>query len=84
MNVGKNKPSCSHHHFYRWYEYHSHMGDLWHCFTHINIWLVVSRAVSSPLKILVSWDNYSILFPTYGKITMFQNTNLILTIINHH
>jgi hypothetical protein len=23
------------HHFYRWYDYHSQMGGLWHCFTHI-------------------------------------------------
>ena len=24
-----------HHHFYRWYVYHSEMSGLWHCFTHI-------------------------------------------------
>ena len=29
-----HKPSPSHHHFYRWYGYHSQMGGLWHCFIH--------------------------------------------------
>ena len=30
-----HKPSPSHHHFYRWYGYHSQTGGLWHCFNHI-------------------------------------------------
>ena len=30
-----HQTSPSHHHFYRWYVYHSQMGGLWHCFTHI-------------------------------------------------
>ena len=30
-----NNPSPSHHHFYRWYGYHSQVGGLWHCFAHI-------------------------------------------------
>ena len=36
-----HKPSPSHHHFYRWYGYHSQfpvMGGLWHCFTHSTLW----------------------------------------------
>ena len=36
-----HKPSPSHHHKYiggiNWYGYHSQMGGLWHCFTHMTI-----------------------------------------------
>ena len=30
-----HQTSPSHHHFYRWYVYHSQMGGLWHCLSHI-------------------------------------------------
>ena len=34
--LNNHETSPSHHHFYRWYVYHSQMGGLWHCFNHNN------------------------------------------------
>ena len=38
-----HKPSPSHHHFLRWYVYHSQMDGLWHCFSHMILYACTVR-----------------------------------------
>ena len=59
------KPSPSHHHFYRWYGYHSHMVGLWHCLTHI-IWYIWYIMYMTNF-----WDRY-----TYMYIKRLDQYNL--------
>ena len=58
-----HKPSPSHHHFYRWYGYHSQMGGLWHCFTH-------STTHSDPPLLRVSLAVGIAAYPVYELVAM--------------
>ena len=69
-----HKPSPRHHHFYRWYVYHSQMGGLWHCFTHI---------INGHFRKRTNWRYLPyVLAYFYGNISENMAWNMVLTYLH--